>query len=128
MFKFLKLRSSLPYFLYRILVVMYEIKYNETKQELIDQFDNCLDVKIVNNSIIQPVPPGKTIAVDVFIEYGASGSYFIAVRAIGTLGAKVNGVNIAISDALNKLIILFFYRVKCLTLLRSSTKNRQLQK
>ena len=87
---------------------MYEIKYNETKQELIDQFDNCLDVKMVNDSIIQPVPPGESITVDVFTESGASGSYFIAVRAIGTYGAKVNDVQIAISDALNKLIIFFF--------------------
>ncbi len=68
---------------------MYEIKYNEIEKELTDQFDNCLDVKIVNNSIIQPMPPGKTIAVDVFIESGASGSYFIAIKAIGTYGAKV---------------------------------------
>jgi len=68
---------------------MYEIKYNEIEKELTDQFDNCLDVKIVNNSIIQPVPPGKTIAVDGFIESGASGRYFIAIKAIGTYGAKV---------------------------------------
>lgn len=67
----------------------YEIKYNETEKELNDQFDNCLDVKIVNNSIIKPVPPGKKIIVDDFIESGASDSYFFAIKAIGTYGAKV---------------------------------------
>jgi len=71
-------------------VDIYEIKYSQTEQDLNDQFDNCLDVKLVNNVTIQPVPPGETITVDVFIDSGVSGSFFIAIRAIGTYGAKVH--------------------------------------
>lgn len=81
----------------------YEIKYHETEQELKDQFDNCLDVQIVNNSNIQPVSPGETITVDVFIESVANGSYFIAIRAIGTYGAKVNNAYIFLSKISLKL-------------------------
>ncbi len=69
---------------------IYEIKYSQTEQDLNDQFDNCLSVKMVNNATIQPVAPGETITVDVFIDSGASGSFFIAIRAIGTYGAKVH--------------------------------------
>lgn len=72
-----------------ILVEIYEIKYSLTEQELNEQFENCLDVQIVNNDTIQPVPPGETITADVFIFFGENGVFFMAIRAIGTYGAKV---------------------------------------
>ncbi len=72
---------------------IYEIKYSRTVQELNEQFENCLDVQIVNNATIQPVSPGETITADVFIFFGDNGIFFMAIRAIGTYGAKVIGSN-----------------------------------
>lgn len=72
-----------------IIVEIYEIKYSLTEQELNEHFEDCLDVQIVNNATIQPVPPGETVTIDVFIVFGENGVFFMAVRAIGTYGAKV---------------------------------------
>ncbi len=79
---------------------IYEIKYSLTEQELNEQFEDCLDVHIVNNATIQPVPPGESVTVDVFIFFGENGVFFMAVRAIGTYGAKV-------------IKYLTFYKFKC---------------
>lgn len=106
---------------------IYEIKYSGTEQDLYDKFDDCLDVKMVNNSTIQPLPPGETIVADVFIDSGASGNFFIAVRAIGTYGAKVMSHKMDLTAIIFLLGCTDYYRVKYLTLLRLSPKKLQVQ-
>ena len=74
------------------IVEIYEIKYNKTEQELKNQFDKCLDAKVVNNATFQAFHPGETVTANVLIEFGAIVSYFIVIRAIGTRGTNVKYV------------------------------------
>jgi len=75
-------------------VEIYEIKYSLTEQELSEQFENCLDAQMVNNASIQPVAPGETVTADVFIFFGENKVFYMAIRAIGTYGAKVKRLRI----------------------------------
>jgi len=65
----------------------YEIKYGESSNDLLSNFDNCSDAPLLNG--IQTVPPGEEMDVDIYLPGGVVTQFFIAVRAVGANDLKV---------------------------------------
>ncbi len=66
---------------------IYEIKYSLSDDDLLSNFDACLDAPLLN--AIQTVPPGEEISVDVYLPGGVNVQFFLAARAVGIDNLKV---------------------------------------
>ena len=66
---------------------IYEIKYSLSDDDLLSNFDACLDAPLL--TAIQTVPPGEEVSVDIDRPDGVTVQFFLAARAVGIDNLKV---------------------------------------